>query len=82
MLEMPREGADSAGGPQSSVVTPMGTELYQAAQVRQHAELATLLLLPALCRAKMHLVLPTGLTYPNDLILVLLRLEFSLLQTV
>lgn len=78
---MPHEGADSAGGLQSTAVTLVHTELYQAAQVWECGELSMLLLLPLQCRAKMHPVLPTNLNYPNDLILVLLRVDFSLLQT-
>lgn len=54
---MPHEGADSAEGPQSSAVTLVGTELYQAAQVWQQCELATLLLLPILRRARMRPVM-------------------------
>lgn len=41
MLEMPHEGADSAEGHQSSAITLVGTQLYQAAQVQQRGEWAS-----------------------------------------
>jgi len=77
LLEMPQEGADGAGGSQSSAVTPVGTGLYQAAQVQLHGELAMLLLLPVLHRAKADPVI----SYSHDLIFIFLRVEFSLPQT-
>lgn len=76
MLETPHKAAGSAGAPRA-VLWP-----WWVPQVWQHGELATLLLLSAPRRAKMHPVLPTGLSHPSDFILVLLRVEFGLLQTV
>lgn len=76
MLETPHKAADSAGPPRAVPLPQWVTQVWQ------HGELAMLLLLPAPCRGKMHPVLPTGLSHPSDFILVLLRVEFSLLQTV
>lgn len=62
MLEVPHEGADSAGGNQSSVITLVRTQLYQAAQIQQSGEWAS----PSCpAQGKMHPVISTGPRYPK-----------------
>lgn len=59
--QMVQESPRAVPSPQRALI-----EVYQAAQRHWHADLAVLLLLRALCRAKIYPVLPTGLSYSND----------------